>query len=256
MTTSPSTAPRPDESSAPSGNRRAAGNVQSRPGTRRLSKALGVLLLCGALVLAGVNLWGFLGSAGRISELGAADDTRSAPVAIVLGAAVRPNGTPSPWLAYRLDAAAQLYRQGRVEAILVSGDNRAVDYDEPTTMARYLRKVGVPEQAIALDYAGVDTRATCIRAKQVFGVESALLVTQDFHLGRAVTLCRRAGVDAYGVADTRAQANRAQWVWSWLRERLALVKAAYEELRGEPPLLGPHEVSVEEAVAWTRAQRG
>ncbi len=214
------------------------------------------MLLVGVLVLTGVNLWAFVGSAGRVSVLGAADDTRTAPVAIVLGAGVRPDGSPSPWLSYRLDAAAQLYREGRVDAILVSGDNREANYDEPTAMSRYLQKIGVPKQAIALDYAGFDTRATCIRAKQVFGIDSALLVTQDFHEGRAVTLCRHAGVDAYGVADTRAHVNRGRWVRSWLRERLALVKAAYEELRGEPPLLGPYEVSVEEAVAWTRTQRG
>lgn len=219
-------------------------------------RVLVLLVVLVLLALVGANLWVVAGAAGRVSVLGEVDDNRTAPVAIVLGAGVRPDGSPSPWLAYRLDAAAQLYKQGRVDAILVSGDNRVANYDEPTAMRCYLVKVGVPAEAIALDYAGFDTRATCIRAKQVFGVDAALLVTQDFHQARAVTLCRRAGVEAYGVADTRAHVNRARWVQSWVRERLAVGKAAYEELLGEPPLLGPRETSVQEAVAWTQRRRG
>lgn len=222
---------------------------------RRLRRALGVVVAAGVVTVVAANLWVWVGSAGRVSVLGEAQDTRKAPVAIVLGAGVRPDGSPSRWLSYRLDVAARLYQDRRVEAVVVSGDNREANYDEPSAMRAYLLGVGVPEQAIVRDYAGFDTRATCVRAKEVFGVDKALLVTQDFHLPRAVTLCRHAGVDAYGVADTRAHVNRGSWVRSWLRERLAVVKAAGEELWGRPPLLGPYEPGVDEAIAWTRQQR-
>ncbi len=237
---------------AKAGSKRLASRSRTQHWLRR---ALAAVVTAGVVTVAAANLWVWAGSAGRVSVLGAAQDTRKAPVAIVLGAGVRPDGTPSPWLSYRLDVAVSLYQDQRVEAVVVSGDNREANYDEPSAMRAYLLRAGVPDQAIVRDYAGFDTRATCVRAKKVFGVDQALLVTQDFHLPRAVVLCRHAGVDAYGVADTRAHVNRGNWVRSWLRERLAVVKAAGEELWGRPPLLGPYETGVDQAVAWTRAQR-
>ena len=176
-------------------------------------------------------------------------------MAIVLGAAVYPSGEPSPWLRYRLDTAARLYRSGRVEAILVSGDNGRENYNEPVAMRRYLVAAGIPAEAIALDYAGFDTYDTCVRARRIFGVTQAIIVTQDFHEPRAVSVCRAAGVEVRGVADTLARNNRGTWVRSWLRERAAAVKAAWDVLSGREPILGRRETSVEEAIAWTRAHR-
>ena len=109
------------------------------------------------LVVVSANVWVWGASAGRIEELGAPDDTATAPVAIVLGAAVNPSGEPSPWLRYRLDTAARLYHSGRVEALLVSGDNGRENYNEPVAMRNYLVSAGIPAEAIALDYAGFDT---------------------------------------------------------------------------------------------------
>ncbi|MDO4242499.1 MAG: ElyC/SanA/YdcF family protein [Actinomyces sp.] len=201
------------------------------------------------------NAWVWAASAGRTADLGAEDDTSSAPVAIVLGASVYASGDPSPWLRYRLDAAAELYESGRVEGILVSGDNAQAEYNEPVTMRDYLVSVGVPSEAIAIDYAGFDTYDTCVRAHDIFGVEQAVLVSQDFHVPRAVAVCRAVGIDATGVGDTRATANRSTWVRSWARERLAAVKAAWDVLSDRTPTMGDQETSVEEAVAWTREQR-
>ncbi len=211
-----------------------------------------------ALLAAGASIWAWTVSAGHIETagegLGDGEATR-APVAIVLGAAVHADGQPSPWLAHRLDAAADLYTSGRVEAILVSGDNRRAGYDEPTVMRRYLASRGIPEQAIAVDYAGFDTYDTCVRARRIFGIERALLVTQDFHEPRAVAICRSVGVDADGVGDSRARSDRIGWTVSWMRERAAAIKAVVDVVSRRDPTLGRQETSVNEAVVWTREHR-
>ena len=211
-----------------------------------------------ALLAAGASIWAWTVSAGHIETAGESrgdGEAARAPVAIVLGAAVRADGQPSPWLAHRLDTAADLYTSGRVEAILVSGDNRRAGYDEPTVMRRYLLSLGIPEQAIAVDYAGFDTYDTCVRARRIFGIEQALLVTQDFHEPRAVAICRSVGVDVEGVGDSRARSDRIGWTVSWARERAAAIKAVADVVSRRDPTLGQRETSVKEAVAWTREHR-
>ena len=211
-----------------------------------------------ALLAAGASIWAWTVSAGHIETAGEGHgdgEAARAPVAIVLGAAVHADGQPSPWLAHRLDAAADLYTSGRVEAILVSGDNRRAGYDEPTVMRRYLASRGIPEQAIAVDYAGFDTYDTCVRARRIFGIERALLVTQDFHEPRAVAICRSVGVDADGVGDSRARSDRIGWTVSWMRERAAAIKAVVDVVSRRDPTLGRQETSVNEAIAWTREHR-
>ncbi|MFD0636277.1 vancomycin high temperature exclusion protein [Catenulispora yoronensis] len=126
------------------------------------------------------------------------------PVAVVFGAAEYA-GNPTPYLARRLDVALDLYRRGKVTVILVTGAT-APGYDEPTAMRKYLLARGVPNARIVRDFAGLDTWESCVRAKKIFGVDRATLVTQDFHLPRALMLCHSAGIDAYGVADTGAGA--------------------------------------------------
>lgn len=216
---------------------------------------IGVVVSLVVLVVVSANVWIWGASAGRIEELGAPDDTAAAPVAIVLGAAVYPSGEPSPWLRYRLDTAARLYRSGRVEAILVSGDNGRENYNEPVAMRRYLVAAGIPAEAIALDYAGFDTYDTCVRARRIFGIERALLVTQDFHEPRAVAICRSVGLDVDGVGDSRARSDRIGWTVSWTRERAAAIKAVVDVVSRRDPTLGRQETSVKEAVAWTREHR-
>ena len=211
-----------------------------------------------ALLAAGASVWAWTVSAGHIviAGEGSGDGAAArAPVAIVLGAAVHADGQPSPWLAHRLDAAAELYTSGRVEAVLVSGDNRRAGYDEPTVMRSYLLSRGIPEQAIALDYAGFDTYDTCVRARRIFGIERALLVTQDFHEPRAVAICRSVGLDVDGVGDSRARSDRIGWAVSWTRERAAAIKAVVDVVSRRDPTLGRQETSVKEAVAWTREHR-
>ena len=221
-----------------------------------LIRAAWAVAALAVIVLVLPNAWILVASAGRVSDYGKSGDTAKAPVAIVLGASVWAPGEPSPWLKYRLETAAGLYQSGRVDAILVSGDNSRIDYDEPTAMRDYLVGLGIPSEAIALDYAGFDTYDTCVRAHKIFGVDEALLVSQDFHVSRAVAVCRAAGVDARGVGDTRASQDRSTWAASWLRERPAAAKAAWDVATRREPTLGNRETTVDDALAWTRANRG
>ncbi|MEJ5314354.1 MULTISPECIES: vancomycin high temperature exclusion protein [Anaerolinea] len=164
------------------------------------------------------------------------------PVAIVFGAGLSRDGTPSPVLRDRVETAANLYFQGKVKKLLMSGDNRFIDYNEPGAMRQYALDLGVPSEDIVLDYAGRRTYDTCYRAKAIFGVTEAILVTQPFHLPRALYLCNQLGVKAIGVpADNRYYLRRSQLWWN-LRETLATAVALWEVWVSHPvPVLGPYE---------------
>ena len=167
------------------------------------------------------------------------EDVPNAPVAIVFGAAVYPGGRPSPVLADRVAAAAELYRAGKVRKLLLSGDNQTFDYNEPGAMMAYARRLGVPDAAMQPDYGGRRTYDTCYRARHIFQVKRAVLVTQAFHLPRALFTCRRLGIDAVGfVADRRAYPPE-EIVWWYVREGIAMARALVDvTLQREPPVMG------------------
>jgi vancomycin permeability regulator SanA len=128
-------------------------------------------------------------------------DAPSAPVAIVFGAGLGPGRAVSPLLAERLDAAVALLAANKVSRLFLSGDNSSDRYhDEPGAMMRYLTSRGVPSEKISSDPLGLSTYASCYRAYRLFGMEKALLVTQDFHLPRALFIANGLGMDAFGVA--------------------------------------------------------
>ncbi|MCU0494115.1 MAG: YdcF family protein [Chloroflexaceae bacterium] len=165
-------------------------------------------------------------------------------VALVFGAGVRANGQPSPMLADRLDAAVALYKQGQVQKLLMSGDNSRQDYNEVEAMRRYAVAQGVPAEAITLDYAGFSTYETCYRAQAIFGVQQAVLVTQRYHLPRAVYTCRALGVEAVGLGTSDwDRFNRVLMMRYGLRESLAILNALWEVhvSRPLPTFLGPFE---------------
>ncbi len=139
-------------------------------------------------------------------------------VAIVLGASVEDN-VPSPILADRANAAIELFNDGKVSKILVTGDNASTTYDEVNPVQRYLLAAGIPAQDIFLDHAGFDTYSSMYRAKAIFDAKSAVVVTQDFHLPRALFTARELGIDAYGYNAGAAS------IWDYLREIPASVKA-------------------------------
>lgn len=167
-------------------------------------------------------------SNGKIVEVA---EQPSAEVAIVPGARVRSNGRPTLALRQRLDAAALLYQQGAVSHVLVSGDNGQEHYNEPVAMQQYLRDLGLPAEAITLDYAGFDTWDTCLRASEQFGVEEAVVVTQPRFAQRTAALCSTAGIDTT-VATTGDYLSRIPGkLEADLRERLASVKAIGDIVR-------------------------
>jgi vancomycin permeability regulator SanA len=158
----------------------------------------------------------------------AADQVPPRDVAIVFGAGLRRDGTPTTVLADRVDTAVDLFRDGKVERLLMTGSTRE-GYDEPAAMAARARSLGVPEAAIMIDSGGVRTYESCARAQQT-GIRSALLVSQRFHLPRALALCGSVGIEAVGVAaDRSAYSPRARRIWS-LREYPASFVAVFEVL--------------------------
>jgi len=171
-----------------------------------------------------------------------AEDVPVRRVAIVFGAEVKKDGTPSAVLRDRVQTAVELYKNGKVEKLLMSGDNRFVDYNEPESMRQYAISLGVPDEAIILDYAGRRTYDTCYRAKEIFQVDSAILVTQGFHLPRALFLCNAFGVEAVGVkADNYYYLKRLRLVW-YIRETLATTQAVWDVYVRHPlPVLGEPE---------------
>lgn len=151
----------------------------------------------------------------------------SFPVAIVFGAGVWENNEPSPVLYDRVWTAVQLYKTGKVKRLLLTGDNRRDDYNEPEVMKTTAMKLGVPEKDIVLDYAGRRTYDSCYRAIHIFGIKKAILVTQGFHLPRCLYFCDSFGIEALGVlADHRnyPKFSRAKW---YTRETIALLRAWY-----------------------------
>lgn len=175
-------------------------------------------------------------------EIYTRDAVPQRPVAIVFGAQVLPSGRLSAMLADRVRMGAELYAAGKVQALLLTGDNGNADYNEPVAMRRYAMEQGVPEDAIVLDYAGFDTYDSCYRARDVFQVDSAILVTQGFHLDRALLICNQLGIDAVGVAADVLRPNgysRGSMMSSTLREFPATALAVFDLLRGaQPTFLG------------------
>lgn len=200
---------------------------------------LGCVILLILIILAASRL--ITGIYARDREFSLADVPQKR-VAIVFGAGLWRNGTATPILYDRVATAVDLYRTGKVEKILMSGDNRFVDYNEPAVMREVAISLGVPEEDIVLDYAGRRTYDTCYRAKAIFGVDKAILVTQGFHLPRALYLCNHLGVEAVGVkADRRSYRKSSMVIWN-ARELLATTNALWEIQVSHPvPVLGDPE---------------
>ena len=177
-----------------------------------------------------------------ISRIASVDSASQRPVAIVFGAGLLRDGSPTPVLRDRVETAAELYFAGKVQKLLMSGDNRFVEYNEPAAMRAYALELGVPDDAIVLDYAGRRTYDTCYRAKEIFGVDQALLVTQRFHLPRALVICNGLGVEGQGVsADRRAYRRSSLGIWN-LRELPATLVAFVDTFITRPqPVLGEKE---------------
>lgn len=148
-----------------------------------------------------------------------------APIALVLGAGLWADGTPTPALYDRVATAVDLYKAGKVRKLLMSGDNRFEWYNEPEAMRQLATRLGVPDEDVVLDYAGRRTYDSCYRAREIFEVRQAIVVTQRFHLERALYLCDAFGIQSAGVAADRRTYTPPYAQFWWLRETPALVNA-------------------------------
>jgi SanA protein len=197
------------------------------------------LFFAGLLVFGIPRLFTFIYASFRTYS---ASEVRTAPVAIVFGAGLNRDGSPSPVLRDRVSTAANLYFSGKVRKLLLSGDNRFIDYNEPGAMRDYALELGVPDEDIVQDFAGRSTYDTCYRAKQIFGVQDAILVTQAYHLSRALFTCNQLGVQAVGVASDLRTYSRSAYMYWVLREFPATLAAIWDVTISHPlPVLGNPE---------------
>lgn len=167
------------------------------------------------------------------------DQAPARPAAIVFGAGLTRDGHPTPVLRDRVSTGAQLYFAGKVQTLIMSGGKHSERYDEPAAMRRHALALGVPDEAILLDYGGVRTYDSCYRARHVYGLSEALLVTQDFHLPRAVYTCNRLGVAGIGVSSDLRRYRRESLIFWNLREIPATLAALWDVYIARPqPALG------------------
>lgn len=156
-------------------------------------------------------------------------------VALVLGARVYGDGRLSGMLRDRVETAVALYQAGKVQKLLMSGDNSSLEYNEPDAMMAYAIGMGVPAEDIQPDYAGRRTYDSCYRAKAIFQVESLVIVTQAFHLPRALFLCNQLGIPAVGVPADQSTYDPRSLAWSETREVPATFFALLDVIRRAPP---------------------
>ncbi len=198
-------------------------------------KGIASVLVVALLVVIGINAWTILSVKSSIesSTFEAAQSTQTYDCIIVLGASVYADGTLSSILQSRVDAAIELYEQGGASVIIMSGDGRSSNYDEPSAMKEYAIAQGVPADAIYCDSGGYHTYDTMWRVKNVFGAQTAVVVTQEYHLYRAVYDARGVGLDAVGVVcDTNAYEDQ---LWYDVRELAGRVQDFFYVLLGVTP---------------------
>lgn len=157
-------------------------------------------------------------------------DTEVVPgydVAIVFGAGIKENRAPNAMLRHRLDTVAQLYYNGKVDKMLLSGDNSDVDYNEPQVMYNYLlNEHDIRAEDLVRDYAGLRTYDTCARAKNIWDIDKAILVSQGYHLSRAIFTCENLGIQSTGFSATKY--NYEGETFYKFREILAIHRAIWD----------------------------
>ena len=208
---------------------------------KRFIKFILLPALFGLLVVGGSYLL-----VNKLSEDFLYDNAAKVPktkVALVLGTAARTiHNRPNLFFKKRMDAAAKLYKSGKVRHLLVSGDNHVKSYNEPEDMQQALIARGVPASAITLDFAGFRTFDSVVRAKEVFGQSSIIIVSHPFHNQRAVFIAREKGIEAYGYNAGKVSTRVSPK--TYVREYFARVKAVLDVyvLQTEPKFLGKKEI--------------
>jgi len=200
--------------------------------TKRLIKRMkrffiyfAVLMLLAGLIVLGLDRYVVLSVRSRVVK---PEDAGEADCILVLGCGLK-DGKPGQHLSRRLDTAIALYKSGAAPKILMSGDHGREDYDEVNAMKRYAVERGVPADAILMDHAGFSTYESMVRARTVFGCESMIIVTQEFHIYRAVYDAQKQGIRAVGVCaeDCRELYSRRYNLYLDTREMLARCKDVF-----------------------------
>ena len=197
-------------------------------------------------IVAALLAWGGAALAIRLLSNGRVFDSESIAAlprlraGVVLGCSKLTSHGPNLYFTRRIAAAAELYKAGKVDCLIVSGDNHVKTYDEASDMKSSLVEAGVPEAQIVCDYAGFRTLDTVVRAKKVFGLDSFIIVSQSDHVRRAVFTARGFGCDAYGYAAQ--DVNGRYSIKTTIREQLAKIAAVLDVIfRRSPKFLGPRE---------------
>ncbi|MEV6344353.1 ElyC/SanA/YdcF family protein [Actinoplanes sp. NPDC051851] len=199
----------------------------------RVRRAAAVSALAGLLLLSVPWAWTVLAATGHRHDAAGAP---TADVVLVLGTTVAPDGLPEDRLRGRLTTAAELVHTGRARVVLVSGDGGGESGDETAAMTSYLTgTLGLDPARVIADPSGLDTYDSCIRARDVYGVHEALVVTQAYHLSRAVALCRALGIDAEGVTARCDGCGTVLLAEKTIRDYVACVKAAWDTVTHRAP---------------------
>lgn len=174
------------------------------------------------------------------------DDVSKIPttkVAMLLGTSkTLSSGFPNAYFTNRIKAAADLYKSGKIKYIIVSGDNSRKDYNEPEDMQLALMQQGVPQDKIYLDFAGFRTLDSVLRAKEIFGQQKLIIISQKFHNERAVFLARKNNIEAYGY--NAENVNKYAGLKTNLREYFAKAKVYWDLLFGVEPKFGGDKVVI------------
>ncbi len=203
---------------------------------RRACRAALCLILAAALAVAGANLLVCLSTRGNVHTIATAEGLTGDCI-LVLGCGLTKDGTPGQMLRDRLDTAIAAYHMGVADRLLMSGDHGQDDYDEVTAMKRYAIDRGVPSEDIFVDHAGFSTYESMVRAREIFQCSSVVVVTQAYHLYRALYNARAMGMEAVGIAS-QEHAYTRQWYFN-LREAAARLKdVVYCAAKPEPTYLG------------------
>ena len=215
-----------------------------------MSKKKKLLIISASTVLViavgALSTWGFIVYCNRvIGNYGefCCSEVEKLPerdVALLLGAAkIAPSGKPNAFFQNRIEAAAKLYHAGKIRHIIISGDNSRKSYNEPQDMKDALMEKGVPETAMTLDYAGFRTLDSVVRCKEIFSCSRITVISQRFHVERALYIAAKCGIDAIGFA-----ADDTPWKWlnerNWRREKYARTAAWLDLniLKRSPRFLG------------------
>ena len=216
--------------------------------TKKIIKSLIYASLLGIIAVLGINL--FVKSQTDPVIFSKEKDTPGTKVAIIFGAGIN-NNKPSKYLKDRLDAGIELYKNNKIDKILLSGDNGSDEHDELTVMKLYCYQHGVDTNKIYLDYAGFDSYSTLYRSKYIFNIDTAILVSQKYHLNRCINIGNKLGIKSYGFAADKG--TYQGYKYASFREYFAVVKSTIDLMIGRKPHFLGEKININGPSNYTKA---